>query len=112
MQRNVKWWWALFMWGLKVSMQNAYMLMRRYCELKGVKMPFTHHDFIESVAFALLDPAGHGSKRKTLAKAPKRKTPAKAAGKRKRPAESSAITRGPHVSQASQYSRDALVLNG
>jgi hypothetical protein len=35
-QRNIKWWWALFLWGCEVSMVNSFMCCNRYCELKGV----------------------------------------------------------------------------
>jgi hypothetical protein len=36
-QQNNKWWWALFLWAYEVSMVNAYVSMKRYCELKGYR---------------------------------------------------------------------------
>jgi hypothetical protein len=38
-QRNNKWWWALFLWACEVSMVNSYVMMKRYCEMKGVAVP-------------------------------------------------------------------------
>ncbi len=55
-QQNEKWWWALFIWGFEVSLVNAFMLMRRYCELKGVPVCYNHHHFNEKVGLAYLDP--------------------------------------------------------
>ena len=43
-QCNNKWWWALFLWGYKVSMVNSYVMMKRYCEMKGVPVLWNHHD--------------------------------------------------------------------
>ncbi len=43
-QRNNKWWWALFLWGYEVLLVNSYVLIKWYCELKGVPIPWTHHD--------------------------------------------------------------------
>jgi hypothetical protein len=63
-QRNNKWWWALFLWGYEVSMVNAYMCMKRYCELKGVAVPWTHHDWNEAIGYAHLDPAEYWQRRK------------------------------------------------
>ena len=57
LQRNFKWWWALWLWGLEISLVNAYMMMRRYCEMNGIKVPYSHHDFREAIAHALLDPS-------------------------------------------------------
>jgi hypothetical protein len=37
-QRNVKWWWVLFLWGYEASLANSYLMYNRYCELKGVPM--------------------------------------------------------------------------
>ena len=51
---NQKWWWALWMWALEVSMVNAHMVLRRYCELKGVPMPYTHHDFNKKIGYTIL----------------------------------------------------------
>jgi len=63
LQRNQKWWWALWMWALEVSMVNAYMMLRRYCELKGVGMPYSHHEFNEKIGYALLNPGTEWPKR-------------------------------------------------
>ena len=68
MQRNQKWWWALWMWALEVSLVNAYMMLRRYCELKGVRMPYSHHDFNEKVGYALLNPDKEWPRRKSPTK--------------------------------------------
>lgn len=54
-QRNYKWWWALWIWAVEVCIVNAYLMMKRYCELKGVKVPYDHHDFHEAIALAFLD---------------------------------------------------------
>ena len=54
-QRNYKWWWALWIWGIEVTVVNAYVMMKRYCELKDVPVPYSHHDFHEAVALAFLD---------------------------------------------------------
>jgi len=48
-QQNVKWWWALFLWGYKVSLVNSYMMYMRYCKLKGVTVLWTHHDWNEAI---------------------------------------------------------------
>ena len=32
---NQKWWWALWLWGMEVSLVNPFMMMRWYCKLKG-----------------------------------------------------------------------------
>ena len=65
MQRNQKWWWALWMWALEVSLINAYMMLRRYCESKGVKMPYSHHELNEKVGYALLNPHTDWPRRKS-----------------------------------------------
>ena len=56
LQRNQKWWRKLWMWALEVSMVNTYMVLRRYCELKGVPMPYTHHDLNKEIGYAILIP--------------------------------------------------------
>ena len=48
MHRNQKWWWALWMWAMEVSLVNAYMMYRLYCELKGVGQEYDHHEFNET----------------------------------------------------------------
>ncbi len=63
-QQYEKWWWALFIWGFEVSLTNAYM-MRRYCELKCVHVPYSHHDFKEKYKLAYLDPKKHWPHRKS-----------------------------------------------
>jgi hypothetical protein len=55
-QRNIKWWWALFLWGYEVSMVNSYISYKRYCELKGVPVKWTHHDWNQAIGYAHLDP--------------------------------------------------------
>jgi hypothetical protein len=54
-QRNNKWWWALFLWAYKVLMVNVYVSMKRYCELKGVRVPWSHHDWNKAIGYAHLD---------------------------------------------------------
>ena len=44
-------------------MVNAYMMMRRYCELKRVTMPYKHHDFNEKIGYALLNPGSEWPRR-------------------------------------------------
>jgi adenosine deaminase len=48
-QRNIKWWWALFLWSYEVSLVNSYVMYKRYCELKGVPVQWTHHDWNEAI---------------------------------------------------------------
>ena len=63
--RNYKWWWSLWVWGMEITIVNAYMMYRRYCELKEVPQLIDHHDFREKLAYALLDPANEWPKRKS-----------------------------------------------
>ncbi len=65
-QRNNKWWWALFLWGYEVSMVNSYVAMKQYCKLKGVVVPWNHHDWNEAIGYAHLDPAEYWPRRKVL----------------------------------------------
>ena len=51
-----KWWWALFLWGYKVSLENSYVMYKRYCELKGVPVQWTHHNWTEAIGYAHVDP--------------------------------------------------------
>ena len=75
--RNQKWWWALWIWGVEVSLVNTYKMMTTYCELKGVPVPYNHHDFREKVGYALLDPDNEWPGRmKQTAATPKRPVPA------------------------------------
>jgi len=76
--RNQKWWWALFIWGYEVSMVNSYMCIKRYCELKGVEVPWTHHDWNEAIGYAHLDPEEDWQKRKSAAIKPASVTSASA----------------------------------
>ena len=69
-QRNNKWWWALFLWGYEVSMVNSYVCMKRYCKLKGVPVPWTHHDWNEALGSAHLDPIEDWPRRKKGERAP------------------------------------------
>ena len=78
-QRNQKWWWALWVWGVEVSCVNAYVMMKRYCLLKGVKMPYNHYEFQEACGYALIDPDGSWpgwNKRKPPPDEPSKKKPA------------------------------------
>ncbi len=64
-QRNVKWWWALFLWGYKVSLVNSYVLYKRYCELKGVPVMWNHHDWNEAVGYAHVNPEEYWPRKKS-----------------------------------------------
>ena len=44
------------MWGYEVSMVNLYVMMKRYCEMKGVPVPWNHHDWNKAIGYAHLDP--------------------------------------------------------
>jgi len=66
-QRNNKWWWALFLWGYEVSMVNSYVMIKRYCEMKGVPVPWNHHDRNEALGYAHLDPHEYWPRRKSFA---------------------------------------------
>ena len=55
-QRNTKWWWAEFLYVWEVSIVNSYLLMKRYYEAKGLKPRWTHWEFQENIAWALIDP--------------------------------------------------------
>jgi hypothetical protein len=54
-QRNNKWWWAFYLWAYEVSMVNLYVSMKWYCELKGVPVPWTHHNWNEAIGYAHVD---------------------------------------------------------
>ncbi|MFM8621986.1 MAG: hypothetical protein ACKOB3_01190, partial [Holophagaceae bacterium] len=64
-QRNIKWWWALFLWGYEVSLVNSYISYKRYCELKGVPVTWTHHDWNEAIGYAHVDPNEYWPQRKS-----------------------------------------------
>ena len=101
MQRNQKWWWALWMWAMEVSLVNAYMMYRRYCELKGVKQEYDHHEFNEKVGYALIAPDSDEDW-------PRRKspTPQTAASQKKRKASSALDEAG--TPKAPRFSFNAL----
>jgi hypothetical protein len=63
-QRNNKWWWALFLWGYEVSLVKSYVSMNLYCELKGVPVPWMHHDWKEAIGYVHLDPIEYWPRRK------------------------------------------------
>ena len=68
-------------------MVNAYMMLRRYCDWKGIGMPWTHHNFNEAIGYAHVDPVGEWPKwtRKPPPELLGRKDHAKGSlGKRKR----------------------------
>ena len=65
-------------------------MMRRYCELRGVKQPYNHHDWREAIGCALLDPTTWTTKNL--------KSPPEKSSKRKRSVESS--TRAPRFDLA------------
>ena len=67
-QRNYKWWFALFLWSFEVSLVNAYMMQRRYCELRGIPRKWDHDRFKEAIAKALIDPDGCWPRRKSPGK--------------------------------------------
>ena len=46
-------------------MVNSYVCMKRYCELKGVPIPWTHHDWNEAIGYAHLDPIEDWPRRKS-----------------------------------------------
>ncbi len=63
-QRNNKWWWALFLWGYEVLLVSSYVSLKRYCELKGVPVPWTHHNWNEAIGYVHLDPIEYRPRRK------------------------------------------------
>ena len=54
-QSNIKWCRALFLWRYEVSMMNSYISFKWYCELKGVPVKWTHHDWNQGIRYAHLD---------------------------------------------------------
>jgi hypothetical protein len=72
-QRNNKWWWALFLWGYEVSIVSSYVCMKRYCKLKGVPVPWTHHDWNEAIGYAHLDLIKDWPRRKSSYEQPAKK---------------------------------------
>ena len=57
MQRNTKWWWALWLWALETIMTCAYRMYVRYCQLTGHQIRWNHHDFLECIGRAFVDPS-------------------------------------------------------
>ena len=55
-QRNTKWWWAEFLYIWETTISNSYHMMRRFFFFMGLKVPYTHYQFQEKIAWALLDP--------------------------------------------------------
>ena len=55
-QRNTKWWWAEFLFVWEVTLVNAFWMMVRYHYFRGLQVPYTHYQFHEAVAWAILDP--------------------------------------------------------
>ena len=76
----------MWLWGLEVTILNAYKMMTRYCKLRGIEPNYSHHDFREKIGYALLDPDIMWPKRKS-------KTPPKAAQGKRRAASPNATTR-------------------
>jgi hypothetical protein len=62
-QSNNKWWRALFLWGYEVSLVNSYVSMKWYCELKGVPVTWTHHDWNKAIGYMHLDPIEYWPRR-------------------------------------------------
>jgi hypothetical protein len=72
-------------------MVNSYVSMKRYCELKGVPVPWSHHDWNKAIGYAHLDPeywprwkgpfsknddpTGSATKRAPTSDLPKKKAP-------------------------------------
>ena len=48
-------------------MVNSYVMMKRYCEMKGVVVPWTHSDQNEAIGYAHLDPHEYWPRRMALA---------------------------------------------
>ncbi len=55
-QQNMKWWWALWLWGIEVSLVNAFMMYRQFHELKGSPMKYDHYHFHEACGLAYVEP--------------------------------------------------------
>ena len=46
-------------------MVNSYVMHVRYCEAKGLRPNYSHHDFVEKIGRAHLDPDNHWPRRKS-----------------------------------------------
>jgi hypothetical protein len=64
-QRNNKWWWALFLWGYEVSLVNSYVSYKHYCELKGVPVKWTHHNWNEAIGYVHVNPEEYWPRKKS-----------------------------------------------
>ena len=102
-QRNQKWWWALWLWGVEVTVVNAYKMMTRYCELKGVNAPYNHHAFQEKIAYGLIDPAGEWPRRGHCTPAEHRRKRKWDAAMRKEAQPVNESARAPKVSKSSLH---------
>ena len=63
--RNNKWWWAEFLYIWETTMVNSYIAMKQYYHAMGVTPRWTHWEFQESIAWALLDPGGPPQRKET-----------------------------------------------
>jgi hypothetical protein len=63
-QHSVKWWWSLFLWGYEVSLINADVSYKRYYELKGVAVQWTHNYWNDAIGYAHVDPDEYWPQRK------------------------------------------------
>ena len=56
--RNQKWWWALFLWGLGVSLVNSYVCYKSYHQEIGTdkKNILSQYEFRRSIALAWMKP--------------------------------------------------------
>ena len=52
--RQRKWWFSIFLWGLDVSMVNAYLLYKSWMEMHKLS-PMSHYRFRERIAEAWMD---------------------------------------------------------
>ncbi len=55
-QRNMKWWWALWLWGIEDSVVNLYMMYQHYHEFCELEMKYDHYSFQEACGYAYIDP--------------------------------------------------------
>ena len=101
LQRNQKWWWALWIWALEVTIVNSYKMMARYCELRGIKPSYSHHDFREKIGYGLIDTEGEWPKQKA-------KTPPVAAKGKKRVASLVPVS----VTRAPKFTNNTLSRHG
>ena len=59
--RKMKWWWAIWTWGLGVLLVNCYACHVAHLTSKGVdkKNILSQHEFRKAIALAWLDPKNH-----------------------------------------------------